>query len=130
MEAAQFHRLDDALQRRRVHLLHLAADGADLVAVVLRGHARLIARLLREVVLHHQPQFLEEADGIVERGAAHPEVFLLHFLSQFLQREMPAHAINGLEDGIPLRRFPEMVVFQIICEREPYSLQNVVIHLG
>lgn len=66
--------------------------------------------------------------GIVEGCTTHPEEVLLHLGAKFLQCEMPVHTVYGIEYGKPFRGLPAIVLFQIVGENEPYSLQNNVIH--
>ena len=99
------------------------------MAVVVVVKTCLVACLLLEIMPDNQSQLHEEVDGIVECCPADPEEILLHLGAEFLQCEMPVNVVYGIEYGISLRGFPAIVLLQVVGQCEPYSLQNIVIHL-
>lgn len=128
MEPLQFYILNSVVDQCPRHFLDLSADGANLVTMVVVVEISLVKGLLLEVVSDDKSQFDEEMYGIVECCPAHPEEVMLHLGTEFLQGEMPVHVVNGIEYGKPFRGLPAIVLLQIVGQREPYSLQNIVIH--
>lgn len=114
MEAFQLDGTHGINEMGSGHLIHLAADGAYLMAMVVVMETGLIFGALLEIMPDNDSQLEEQVDGIIEGRTAHPEVVLLHPRSQFLQGKMPIHLIYSLKNGKPLRCLPEMVFLQII----------------
>ena len=98
----------------RLHLRHLATQCAYLVTVTIVVVTSLVLRGRLKTVSHHQSQFNEELQRVIQRSPAHGKVILLgKLLAQLLKREMLLRAIYCIQYGKPLRSLPVLVQFQI-----------------
>lgn len=108
----------------------LAADSTYLVTMVVVGVACLILRRALEAVAYDQSQFHEQAQRVVERGAADRKlVFLRQQLAQFLDGEMAVYTIYSLQYLIAFHRLAMVVHLEIIVQNALHCRQHIfVIH--
>ena len=117
METFEFDGAYGIREMRGCHFVHSPANGTNLMTMIVVVVTCFVFCTLLEVVPHHQPQFHEEIDGIVESGPTYPEVVVLHFRAQLFQGEMAIHLIHCIKYGKALWGLPEMILLQIIGQR-------------
>ena len=114
METPSWHIVDSLTNLVRPYLRDLSAHGAYLVTVAIVIVTGLIFRGRLETVTHHKPQLYQQTQRIVKRSAADREIIVVgQLVAQFLQREMPVHAIYCIKDSKALRSLSMFVQFQI-----------------
>ena len=94
-----------ALQRLAEKLFHLAAAQADDVGVLLLEASlviMLIAAVMHEVELIHQPAFLEHLERAIDSDAVELGIFLLGQLVEAIGIQMLAGLVDEFEQDLPL----------------------------
>ena len=97
--------LAQPLQRLAEKLFHFAAAQADDVRVLLlqaRFVVMLVAAIVHQVELIHQPAGLQHFQGAVDRDPVELRVLLLGHLEQALGIQMLAGLIDQFEQNLPL----------------------------
>lgn len=121
---------DSLTDLRRFHLRHLAANGAYLVAVAIVVVASLILGLPLEAVADNKTQLHKQSQRVVECSPADGEILLIvEFAAEFLQREMPVDAVDGIENGKPLWSLAVVVQFQVVGQYVPDRRFCAISHL-
>ena len=126
MESSQVSLFDGSIDFRRLHFGDLSADCTNLMAMTAALIASLILRHSLQSVFDDEPKGDEQIQRVVERSAAYPEIVAQQFLAEFIQREMTPEAICRIKNSITLRRFTQVVGFQIrsqhLCDGCLYAI--------
>ena len=109
-----------------LHLRHLAAHRADLMAVARIVVARLVDRRPLKAVTDDEAQLHEEIERVVERGATDGEIVVTdQLVAQFFEREMPVDIVDGFEDGVALRRLAMIVHLKVSVENPEHVFPHI-----
>ena len=127
LKLLQVYPRDVALQFLVLKLGYPAAGGADEVMVGFNVERFFILGRIAESVLDEQLGIEQKHDGVVERGAAHPEVFFLqHGGVEGFDVEMPVDGVDSVEYGKTLGRLAMLVGTQIFGEYLLHSIFYIV----
>jgi hypothetical protein len=108
------HAFDGTRHSNRPKLSHFATDGTHLMTVAIISITGLIARRALKAVANDQTHLHKELQRIIQCGPTdRKSQFLVQFLAQLLERKMPTHAVDSIQDGIALRRLAMIVQFQV-----------------
>jgi hypothetical protein len=117
MKTLELGIFNGVLQLVVVKLGDAATLGAYLMMMRIAIVALLVLRGGTELMLDNQPGINQQDDGVVERGPAHAEVFLIdHERIEGINVEMAFDRIDGIENGIALRGFPVAIDMQVFGE--------------
>lgn len=100
LELLQIHICDVTLQLLVLKFRHTSTRGADEVMMRFDVKGFLVLSSIAKRVLDEQLGIKQKHDGVVERGPADPEVFLLqHDAVESLNVKMAINRIDGIEYG-------------------------------
>lgn len=99
---------------------HLMAIRADQVIVLFVSVGFLVlGQVLAKLMLAHQVTLHQKVQRIVHGRPADPVILVLHADVERLHVKMAVAGIYFLQYGVPFRRLPQGLVFQICCEYLP-----------
>jgi hypothetical protein len=107
------HRLDavDAGVAKLDHLVTLSANNVVVLAIAVAFF--VLCEVAAKLVLAYKALLYQQIEGIIDRGAAHLKVALLHTSVEFFHIEVTRAGVNFFEDGVALGGFAEAFIFEV-----------------
>ncbi len=114
-----------------VYLRNFSAFGADGVRLA-RAKASFVFRCRSVLVVDYKVCLYQQRYGVIYRGSADPELFvLLEVSQQLLNLKTSVYRIDGIEDGVAFQSAPAPVLFQVLGEELFCGLCNpFVFHIA
>lgn len=118
---------DAALQSLVLKLGHASARGTNQMVMGFDVERLLVLGRIAESMLDEQLGVEQKHDGVVERGTADPEIFLLHHeAEEGLDVEVAVDGVDSIEYGKAFRRLAMLVDAKIFGKYLFYSISYII----